>query len=373
MPCSLYDAVSRLTKDEMDQIRKNYVFKGLSTLKKDELAAELARAIPLLIEQVIYTLDQRRYELIQRVIRHSGVMVMAEGELSPSQIEALMSYGLLFPGMYEGEKVLVMPDELIESFSQVDGSELKTAVRRNTEWIRLSHGLLHYYGVMTPALMMKQMEKLTGGEVDFFAFTDVMLFACDFYGQARMTSYGYQDDTLFDAMKLMEEQSMRPNVDYYPFNREQLLKASDPDYVDQTAEMHGFFRFLSNDHHLTSEEKNEIARQMTHLIRSGTDLSLITQYLLSMLEPPSFEFAQQLTEKIAELYNHTRQWALKGHTPSDLFHEERKYLRPLPNQPFKASQSNAQSGPQARTKTKVGRNDPCPCGSGKKYKKCCGR
>jgi preprotein translocase subunit SecA len=22
---------------------------------------------------------------------------------------------------------------------------------------------------------------------------------------------------------------------------------------------------------------------------------------------------------------------------------------------------------------KVGRNDPCPCGSGKKYKKCCGR
>ena len=24
-------------------------------------------------------------------------------------------------------------------------------------------------------------------------------------------------------------------------------------------------------------------------------------------------------------------------------------------------------------KDKVGRNDPCPCGSGKKYKNCCGR
>jgi len=23
--------------------------------------------------------------------------------------------------------------------------------------------------------------------------------------------------------------------------------------------------------------------------------------------------------------------------------------------------------------TKIGRNDPCPCGSGKKYKKCCGK
>lgn len=26
-----------------------------------------------------------------------------------------------------------------------------------------------------------------------------------------------------------------------------------------------------------------------------------------------------------------------------------------------------------KTNKAVGRNDPCPCGSGKKYKKCCGR
>jgi len=29
--------------------------------------------------------------------------------------------------------------------------------------------------------------------------------------------------------------------------------------------------------------------------------------------------------------------------------------------------------PVQRAEPKVGRNDPCPCGSGKKYKKCCGR
>jgi len=27
---------------------------------------------------------------------------------------------------------------------------------------------------------------------------------------------------------------------------------------------------------------------------------------------------------------------------------------------------------QRRVGDKIGRNDPCPCGSGKKYKKCCG-
>lgn len=29
--------------------------------------------------------------------------------------------------------------------------------------------------------------------------------------------------------------------------------------------------------------------------------------------------------------------------------------------------------PYQRETKKIGRNDPCPCGSGKKYKKCCGR
>lgn len=29
--------------------------------------------------------------------------------------------------------------------------------------------------------------------------------------------------------------------------------------------------------------------------------------------------------------------------------------------------------PVRRASAAVGRNDPCPCGSGKKYKKCCGR
>ena len=48
---------------------------------------------------------------------------------------------------------------------------------------------------------------------------------------------------------------------------------------------------------------------------------------------------------------------------------EGKTIRP-------ASGSAAQSGvvsPDGKTVKKVGRNDPCPCGSGKKYKKCCGR
>jgi preprotein translocase subunit SecA len=40
---------------------------------------------------------------------------------------------------------------------------------------------------------------------------------------------------------------------------------------------------------------------------------------------------------------------------------------------FSGSGERVRKAPVKRSPDKVGRNSPCPCGSGKKYKKCCGR
>jgi len=218
----------------------------------------------------------------------------------------------------------------------------------------------------------EKISELTGQEVDILEFMNVMSFACDFYGQARYTSYGYQDDRVFDAKKIVEEHRMRPGVDYYPFTKKQLLIAGDPDYVDKRPEMNSFIGFLLKHYRLSDQETNEIALQITNMINADSKQTLIIQYLQSWMEFPSFEFVQQLTARIMELYNNTRQWVLKGHTPNELFQEERKYLKPLPTEPFKISRQNSKVI-DLQTRTEVGRNDPCPCGSGKKYKKCCGK
>ena len=38
-----------------------------------------------------------------------------------------------------------------------------------------------------------------------------------------------------------------------------------------------------------------------------------------------------------------------------------------------ANRTSERSNTPIRNETKIGRNDPCPCGSGKKYKHCCGK
>ncbi|OGX14860.1 MAG: preprotein translocase subunit SecA [Omnitrophica WOR_2 bacterium RBG_13_41_10] len=55
------------------------------------------------------------------------------------------------------------------------------------------------------------------------------------------------------------------------------------------------------------------------------------------------------------------------HPEVSQFEEEKQKSIPLPNTPLPLTSASF------KHQDKVGRNDPCPCGSKKKYKKCCGR
>ena len=50
---------------------------------------------------------------------------------------------------------------------------------------------------------------------------------------------------------------------------------------------------------------------------------------------------------------------------------ERKKEKEMAELQFMGGESSTKKQPVLAKKV-VGRNDPCPCGSGKKYKKCCG-
>ena len=51
--------------------------------------------------------------------------------------------------------------------------------------------------------------------------------------------------------------------------------------------------------------------------------------------------------------------------------EERRAANEASDMVNEANDTVSKAEP-VRASVKVGRNDPCPCGSGKKYKKCCG-
>ena len=56
----------------------------------------------------------------------------------------------------------------------------------------------------------------------------------------------------------------------------------------------------------------------------------------------------------------------------DYLHHEISTFKKIDNKWFYSNGQIVGTGPIKRETPKVGRNEPCTCGSGKKYKKCCG-
>jgi preprotein translocase subunit SecA len=67
---------------------------------------------------------------------------------------------------------------------------------------------------------------------------------------------------------------------------------------------------------------------------------------------------------------------MRTHNPEKMMRERDKMLNKLkarnPDWDDGNNDEEEKLEPLRRAEPKIGRNDPCPCGSGKKYKKCCG-
>jgi preprotein translocase subunit SecA len=86
---------------------------------------------------------------------------------------------------------------------------------------------------------------------------------------------------------------------------------------------------------------------------------------------PVIEYKREGFEMFDEMIRNIQQDTVKM-----LFHIRKENVvvhREPVAKPIEASHGeDTVKKPKKREIAKVGRNDPCPCGSGKKYKKCCG-
>ena len=79
-----------------------------------------------------------------------------------------------------------------------------------------------------------------------------------------------------------------------------------------------------------------------------------------------FDQVQEMMGVVQEYMNNVPKWIFKGYSSHEVFEKyEKPNLQPLPD---KMPHAGFGMG-----LPRVGRNDPCPCGSGLKYKNCHGK
>ncbi|WP_295413059.1 DUF1186 domain-containing protein [uncultured Thiodictyon sp.] len=113
------------------------------------------------------------------------------------------------------------------------------------------------------------------------------------------------------------------------------------------------------------------AQALVPMIRRAFELELVDTWFAGGAE--RFEQVMAAHRDHPEPYKPSYGVALPGH-PADELARWHSFKTPVPRQPENSDRHPVVRRMPApvRAATKVGRNDPCPCGSGKKYKKCCG-
>jgi hypothetical protein len=157
------------------------------------------------------------------------------------------------------------------------------------------------------------------------------------------------------------------NKPYYVPKKNELLKYVDGDYFEKTKQYNALLKYLKKNFFNPGDEEAEwLAEDIQGMCQFGVDFQTIFNSFDNI--KISFKDIGQVNEVmqlVMELSNNIRIWENNGYTPHEIFEKfERPNLRSLPDKPYDFNETVVK-------KKKIGRNDPCPCGSGKKYKKCC--
>jgi len=158
---------------------------------------------------------------------------------------------------------------------------------------------------------------------------------------------------------------------YYVPEKDDLLRYVDDTYFEKSKQYKELLHYLKKNFFEARDEKAEwLAEEIQGMCQFGVELQMIFDSFNNMkVNFKDMNQANEVVQLIMELSNNTRIWENNGHTPHEI-HElvEKPNMRPLPDKPFDFGVSKVID---MKTRQKIGRNDLCPCGSGKKYKKCC--
>ena len=148
-------------------------------------------------------------------------------------------------------------------------------------------------------------------------------------------------------------------------------------YFDQYEIEHNNPHFIQMRQFLEKYRKNdfdEILYYLMYYIKDGFRMTEVINILnedFKLTESLKVKDAEQFFSIYQNLHNSTHLWVNYGWTPTDLLNQSRQEY--IQNNPYVIPFPKEFAGMNFQQIPKVGRNDPCPCGSGKKYKQCHGR
>ena len=340
--------LEKMTKDELVKVAKKYDVKGITSLKKAEVVERIREVIIKNVDLMINSLEETSIKFLQELINYGGVKKYQCDLLINSNF--LRNRGIIFTASINGELYVILPEELRVLLKEKITKDVMAASREKSDLIKAIAGSTYYYGVVSYSAIREILESTFNTEV-----TDEKIKELVLIGEELGYDYVIEEDGLChidveNSNKIVKLQK-KNKKNICKFDKKTLIKAGVPDFMEEHKSGKNLQRALGEMFIIDKEILKDKMDSFTISIKNEMPMEKSINLFLDAYEIDNEEEKNIFAYELEHLAKSIKRWSLNGYSENEITKLEQRVVNEV----------------------KIGRNDPCLCGSKKKYKKCCGR
>lgn len=348
------------TKD-LQMLARLYKLRGYSAYKKEELIQKVEEIIKKEFIQYLATLGEKDLELFKHLAEEP---LLADGRLGRAALFISLGWASLVENAEE--KYLVIATDIITLHNHILAMpEFKELHEHRQDFKTYRNGLTNLYGAVELHWVTYLYNRDYDRNVNFAIVLEDLNYINQIYGGCKLIGdylvhgslYCEGEEDFHDLRKAVFEK------DYFEPSRVLIRLMSQEGYYEDLEVLTKLKNYIRENFTRNEDFIEEAILTMVINIRVqskvGLDLieDIMQQWYRLGINVQNMNQLQEVTLMITQAIKNTRSWYNKGYTAEELTKAKfpELYTKEIPKV----------------NNIKVGRNDPCPCGSGLKYKKCC--
>ncbi len=319
------------------------------------------------IEDALAATRSGEYDLFLKLLDQEYIQ---DNRLAYGTYGYLFDEGIIYSFYDDGKVFFVIPDEIKEVFRNMDTVLFEKVLKENQLIYKYILSFTNLYGIFNKELLIAVYNSQNKGELTLEGLEVIL----DMYLSRQQLFYENDEfivDEYFDDDNLDEMEQILENAEeltYYIPDRKNLLKYADSSYFEMTPQLRTLKDFITNNMSANEEFAGYLVDDIQMICSMDYSLQdIVYEFERRKIYFESMDQFNLIVPLIEDVYRNVRTWSNLGHTYEEIYKITGKQAPKLFSEPVEVMINNK---PAIQ---KVGRNDPCLCGSGKKYKMCCGR
>lgn len=377
----LKSLLSKMKVASLKQLAQNFEVSNRSKMKKDELVdAVFSNMIKSkeIIKRTLLVVEDDEYELLIDLANGQSEEI---SEIDIMLYSHLVDNALFFVVKDKKSYKAVMAEEIRELISKVSTKSLKKERDFYQQINKFLQSAVNLYGIIS-------IEKLFEIYNHYFESIEFDEFNCILTEFLSLDRYFIKDGNLI-INEIVIERDIKDHIlknkekvqKYYLPSKETFLNYEDCIYYEKTPQLYTLQAYLKTILNIDEEELDLLIDEIYDLVSTESTLEDIFNYFEEAgIEFETKEQVEKVSELLGEVAINTRLWTNNGFTTKEIYSELETGSFDIDSQINNTK--NIQKDNKEKTLNikhytspirvmKIGRNEPCPCGSGKKYKKCC--